>query len=58
MNFEYLPLNTSGVYTRGIDKSGCQVWIPALNVQDAEIQQTHLQTFLTNQPEPKQENRK
>ena len=53
--FPELPLNTEGIYTSSTDKSGCIIYIPAISIERAKVQQEALQNFLNNQPPPPKE---
>ena len=50
--FPELPYNTNRIYTSAIDKSGCEIFIPAITVERGKHQKKILQNYLNNQPEP------
>lgn len=50
--FPELPYNINRVYTSAIDKSGCKIYIPVINIEKAEVQKKGLIKFLGNQPPP------
>lgn len=55
IQFDKLPLNTKQIYAMVKDKSGCEIYIPAISEQHAKILKKKLESFLESQPEPDNE---
>jgi len=54
MNFAALPLNTKRSYTMGVDRTGCEIYIPVHSdsTRLLELRRDELQGFLDKQPPP------